>query len=574
MAIHFGSEPRDENEKTALELLKKNLNDEWRIFNNLIYGNTEIDLVLFHPNYGIITFEIKGKLTEQLSDKVLKSVFSDSHYKSKKLIEYINKTHNAKLPTNSVGNVSIPVVAGTLYPRASRSEFQKMKNDSIKTDDYDDKTIIFGDDLTTPDLENRLFSFFEKVSFAIAPLSPEHIKIVEEILNKSVIHYKLTLKNARHLETIKYFDSNFIEEKLNEVLSKLQNGVVFIEGVAGSGKTMLLALTAIELSIRYPDLNILLTYNTFSLRSVIKKYIKDLFTLKPDLKSKFDSRPKKNLYLQQIGSASNQSDIKFDIILVDEAQDLGSSPLYVGLINYDSRLLKILNRTNFNSKIIFAYDPSQIFSKDLNTILHKFDPEKNALVKWDPEFMRSQKIHLTKSYRNTYEILLFANAILKELNLDPILDIELAPKSGIIPKIVHLPLDSIANFIITEIENIRTSYNLKDYKQFAVLLTDNQNLPKMLKILPSFESAGVPFNYFTGNTNYDELLDGAVTISDGARAKGSGWDVVFFVIDEYEKLNKYIYTCITRAETMLYIIYYLESDTIKKLKEILNTLFP
>ncbi len=575
MAVHFGFEPKDETEKTALQLLKDNLNNEWRIFNNLICYGSEIDLVLFHPRFGVITLEVKGKRTDQLDNKILKEVFRDAFDKSKKLIQYINETHNNKLPMNKEGKVSIPVAAGTLYPMASRSAFQAMKNDIIE---IEEKTIIFGDDLTSPKLENLLFSFFEKAPFKIAPLSPEHIKIVEEILGGMVLRYRLTIKNNSHLETIKYFDSVFLEEKLKEILSKLQNGVVFIEGVAGSGKTMLLVRTAIELCILYPTSNILMTYNTFSMKNVIKKYMKELFNINPELKAKFDSRQRENLFILQVGRVPQ--DEKFDIILVDEAQDLGSSYEYLiyksltSSILYDRRFFRILKQNNFQSKIIFAYDPSQIFATDLNTILHRYNPEKNEFEKWDPEFFKAQRIHLTKSYRNTYEILIFANAILRELKLDPILDIELAPKSGIPPKIIHLPPDSVADFIINEIENIRASYSLKDYRQFAVLLTDSKNLPKKLNILQSFENARIPFNYFSPETDYSKISNEAVTISDGGRAKGNGWDIVFFILDETEKLGKYIYTSITRAEIMLYIICISETETYQKLKEILKISFP
>ncbi len=574
MAVHFGFEPRDETEKTALKLLKDNLNNEWRIFNNLICHDSEIDLVLFHPSFGVITLEVKGKRTEQLDNKVLKEVFRDAFYKSKKLIQYINETHNNKLPMNKEGKVSIPVAAGTLYPNASRSAFQAMKNDIIK---IEEKTIIFGDDLTSSELENLLFSFFEEAPFKIASLSPEHIKIVEEILGGMVLRYRLTIKSNSHLETIKYFDSVFLEEKLKEILSKLQNGVVFIEGVAGSGKTMLLVRTAIELSILYPTSNILMTYNTFSMKNVIKKYMEELFNINPELKAKFDSRQRENLFIRQVGRVPQ--DEKFDIILVDEAQDLGSSRQYfltesLTLIPYDRRFFRILEQNNFQSKIIFAYDPSQIFATNLNTILYKYYPEKNEFEKWDPEFFKAQRIHLTKSYRNTYEILIFANAILRELKLDPILDIELAPKSGIPPKVIHLPPDSVADFIINEIENIRASYSLKDYRQFAVLLTDSKNFPKKLNILQSFENAEIPFNYFSPETDYSKISNEAVTISDGGRAKGNGWDIVFFILDETEKLGKYIYTSITRAEIMLYIICISETETYQKLKEILKISFP
>jgi len=123
--------------------------------------------------------------------------------------------------------------------------------------------------------------------------------------------------------------------------------------------------------------------------------------------------------------------------------------------------------------------------------------------------------------------------------------------------------------IIKKIKEISKEYNLNNYSQFAII-TPSTSYADIIGY--TFKDENIPYVIFRENLDekgYSNLPDDAVVISDGARAKGNGWDVVFLIIDRDEKL-KYLYTCITRAETYLFILYFEENNTIKLIKEILK----
>lgn len=109
MAIHLGLTPLNKDESKVIELLKANLDDNWRIFNNIIYMDKEIDIVLFNPFFGIISFEVKGWIFEQISDDLsskIKEIYRDSFVKSKKIIELLNNSNrDGKLPKDPKGNI-------------------------------------------------------------------------------------------------------------------------------------------------------------------------------------------------------------------------------------------------------------------------------------------------------------------------------------------------------------------------------------------------------------------------------------------------------------------------------------
>ncbi|MEM1974451.1 MAG: DNA/RNA helicase domain-containing protein, partial [Thermoplasmata archaeon] len=417
------------------------------------------------------------------------------------------------------------------------------------------------------------------------------IEIIENIFYKRVDVKKYTVKSIEHLEKIKFFDTNFLLSKGNEILEKLKNGDVFVNGVAGSGKTTLLLYVAINLAVNNPDSNILLTFNTFSMTKTIHRYFNELITIMPDLKAKLDARERKNIKISQISSATNLTDINY--ILIDEAQDLAASEYYFGKyklqngeeIHFDKRLHSLI-RKNPNARCVFAYDTSQIFNTNFSFLCYKYEPTIDMYIYRNPDQVKTQMIILNKSYRNTYEILSFANKIRSYFENDLVLiidedlilelmmtqiDLDFAPRRGILPELIKVDSKDFPNFIVKKIKELSKEYNLNNYSQFAVIIPSSSyaNI-----IGDALKNENIPFVIFKKGLrekDYSNLPDGAVVISHGARAKGNGWDIVFLIIDRDENL-KYLYTCITRAETYLFILYFEEYKSIKLIKEILNSL--
>lgn len=201
---------------------------------------------------------------------------------------------------------------------------------------------------------------------------------------------------------IEKYDGRQMEAILSDA-----TGIQRIRGMAGSGKTIVLARKAVELHTAHPDWNIVVTYSTRSLRGQLELLIGRFYAAKND-GAKYNKEKLK--IMQSWGSASSAgvyyevclrhgvsplnvkeakskygknanlfsrmcgdllSTIKdfqkmYDCILIDEAQDFDK--------NYLQLCLKILGK---EQRLVYAYDelqklneeampnPEQIFGKDV-----------------------------------------------------------------------------------------------------------------------------------------------------------------------------------------------------------------
>jgi len=202
---------------------------------------------------------------------------------------------------------------------------------------------------------------------------------------------------------IEKYDSRQMEAILSDTM-----GIQRIRGMAGSGKTIVLARKAVELHTAHPDWDIVVTYSTRSLRDQLVSLIGRFYAAKND-GAKYNS--KKLKIMQSWGSASSRGvyyevclrhgvsplnvreakakygnsanlfsrmcgelikSIKefhkmYDCILIDEAQDFDK--------NYLQLCLKILDQ---NQRLVYAYDelqklneeampnPEQIFGRNID----------------------------------------------------------------------------------------------------------------------------------------------------------------------------------------------------------------
>lgn len=204
-------------------------------------------------------------------------------------------------------------------------------------------------------------------------------------------------------EQIEKYDSKQMDAILSDT-----TGIQRIRGMAGSGKTIVLARKAVELHTAHPDWDIVVTYSTRSLRDQLVSLISRFYAAKNDGAKYNDEKLR---IMQSWGSASsrgvyyevclrhgispmnvNEAKSKYgngptlfskicgdllksikefqkmyDCILIDEAQDFDK--------NYLQLCLKILDE---NQRLVYAYDelqklneeampdPTQIFGKDID----------------------------------------------------------------------------------------------------------------------------------------------------------------------------------------------------------------
>lgn len=229
-------------------------------------------------------------------------------------------------------------------------------------------------------------------------------------------------------EEIRRFDRDQRIAYMSEI-----NGLQRIQGLAGSGKTVVLALKAALTAVREPDANIVVTFYTKSLYQHIKQLITRFYRMHedrdPDWKRiqvlhawggatidglyyqtarRFGHEPLNFAQAKGLSSAQPFAAAcamlladpavkeSFDYVFVDEAQD------------FPRDFMKLALRLAVDEKMVIAYDVFQtIFDVETPTAATLFgvSSDGSPLVQFDEEIV------LHKCYRNPREILVCAHAI-------------------------------------------------------------------------------------------------------------------------------------------------------------------
>lgn len=222
------------------------------------------------------------------------------------------------------------------------------------------------------------------------------------------------------------------------------DGVQRIRGLAGSGKTIVLALKVAYLHVKNPDWKIAVTFNTRSLKDQFRKLI-NMFVIEHSNEEPEwsridiihawgnsydegiyynlckehnityldfnDAKSKSSTYGREFDYACSKAlseiknlKIKYDLIVVDEAQDFSQDFLRI--------CYNILKEPN---RLVYAYDELQSLSKKSMPSPEDIfgdGPDGKALVSLSNEPGKPlQDIILYKCYRNSREVLTAAHAL-------------------------------------------------------------------------------------------------------------------------------------------------------------------
>lgn len=307
------------------------------------------------------------------------------------------------------GKLKFPVSYGVILTNITRSEFLNKLGNSINSN-----KILFSDDLLK--IENGagilLIDFLKRTSniFTFSPLNSSEIDVLHAVLFPRVI-----LNANSNNQSLKVLDKEQEQEAW-----KIGPGHRIIKGVAGSGKTLLIAYRAKILKAMHPDYKILIICYNITLKKYIRTKIKELLSDVIVDDSNIDivhfhdfaynvirnyvsdgnnkirsigSQTEWDAYQSKIGDmllkGINDGEIKqgmYDAILIDECQDLTTDFLKF--------LLHVLN-------------------KETNHLLIAIDPAQNlygGTVTWKEIGIQAKgRVKtLKRTYRNTKQILEFA----------------------------------------------------------------------------------------------------------------------------------------------------------------------
>jgi superfamily I DNA and RNA helicase len=255
----------------------------------------------------------------------------------------------------------------------------------------------------------------------------------------------LTMADAIH-----YLERNIacLDKEQIKVAHQVPPGPQRIRGLAGTGKTVLLAMKAANLHARYPNKNVLYTFHTQSLynhvRNLISLFYRDLAGIDPDwgilnIRHSWGGRANAGVYsdlCKRVGAKpldftnarfthpaspftaccehalSLNIQPQYDFILIDEAQDFPADFFKVAW-----RLCKPLTPEQASRPIYWAYDELQSLSNlEMPNVIKQFglNESGNPVVTLDGEAYPGEiekDFVLHRAYRCPHRILMVAHAI-------------------------------------------------------------------------------------------------------------------------------------------------------------------
>ncbi|MFW3372709.1 DEAD/DEAH box helicase [Aliarcobacter butzleri] len=379
-------------------------------------GGFQIDAMLVCREKGLIAFHIEEGIeyTENYKD-----IQDESYTKIKsKLIQYKELTEKRDL--------AIDINILTFAPA--------WKN--INQDEY----------YPCINSTNELKSFINNISWAKPQYFEKLLSVLQSITTirkNKVRQVKIPNSKGTKIQKLEESIAN-LDRTQNEAVIETVEGVQRIRGLAGSGKTIVLALKVAYLHAKNPDWKIAVTFNTRSLKEQFKRLIRT-FTYEHineepnweniDIYHAWGATSSEGIYLnvckehnieyidfmgakrytsiygQEFDAVCKKalSEIKvfkqkYDLIVIDEAQDFSKEFLQI--------CYNILKQPK---RLVYAYDELQSLNKkSMDTPENIFGSDNlgNSLVKLknEPNFPK-QDIVLYKCYRNSKEVLTTAHAL-------------------------------------------------------------------------------------------------------------------------------------------------------------------
>lgn len=607
-----------EGEKRVFEILKDVLipDEEYIAWYepNLInrFGSTlHPDFIIWGQNIGLSILEIKDWSIDYFEGSTITSneiiLINGDRLKNpeRQALDYMYNTMSnlQKMSclinpsgTNS-GKLKFPCGYGVVLHNITRCEYEDKLKTVINTE-----RILTADEILKIETGDRIIlkAFLKRirnVNISFQPLNPEELKTMRSVLSPKVIIPNTDVENDRE-ESIKILDREQEKEAY-----KIGPGHRVIKGVAGSGKTVLIAYRAKILKMINPNWKILIICYNITLKNYIRDYLLKSITLGQEvntddieiyyfhefIKIKYnvytEDRPKDWVILQnQISEKLNQrlnaGQIEGEIynaILIDECQDL--------VTDYIKFLVHLLKKNT--DHLLIALDPDQNIYNFGNKISWK---------SLGIEATGRRTKELKKSYRNTAEILEFAKKFNPNKNDDDQNDIntplfpDFHERHGNSPIIKPFETDlSIVDYIINEINNLVTDRKLK-YSEIGILFTKKNTLRNNQTkrngpfsyynlLLNKLNELNIPFKKIetvTDKSKFD-FQSNEIKIISIHSVKGYEFKTVFFINLEndwiYDDLTRtLIYVGITRAQDLLYIPYLIKGKHLKYINEMISIL--
>jgi len=414
-----------EDKESNLELNDAIIYYGFPIFKDYEDDSVKSKLAILSPHHGLVLIYTSTKEDILNDDDKLEQLYSfiETSFKRSKIIR-INKKELA-IPLDSF-----------LY-LSTRQEYHDLENEILFSLSSIDKTL--SEIKLEEKLDTKVFNEARAIIEGSKALSRKNKreKVTENPSSKSNVLIELEKEI-----------SNFDEEQRKIAIS-LINGPQRIRGLAGSGKTIVLAMKVANIHLQHPHKRILFTFYTKSLYNLIKELITKFYfhytATEPnweviDILHSWGGRTINGVAYNtcidnsfdiisfQQAKSINSNDVfqaicddiikhniqsKYDYILIDEAQDL---PNEFFKLCYELAH----GQYGYEKNIVWAYDELQsIFNVYQRTPQELFGNNEDGTIKIDLGAFQRKYLHssqrndlvLYKCYRNPLEVLITAHAL-------------------------------------------------------------------------------------------------------------------------------------------------------------------
>ena len=559
--------------------------------------NRYTDFIIWLPEHGLLVIEVKDWSKDRFEtlnpDTFTGRFYNKNDYKvvlvknpesqvRKCMLNILNEFKKSSIFLQNSGpykgNIKFPITSCVIYTELKQSDADSIGL-SLPSISTVHKT-IFKDDLRLV-AENKIFkqkliNAFKDVTFPFAKLSYAEEKFLRYMIFPEIRVNEFT---QDELFTIKPQEIKALDLSQESIAKNIGDGHRILKGVAGSGKTLVLACRAKYLKTIYPDYKILVVCYNNSLCNHLRQMFGDdfnekievlnfhslvksvtntkLFILKNEKQAEYNSRVG-NILIDHLEQNKIDQANLYDAILIDEGQDFAQEWI-IGL----SKLVKA--ETN---NILFCYDPAQ----------NIFNRKKPSWRSVGLQVQGKKPVELLKCYRNTKEILDVAKEFLNPQLLDNLQDSDeydrvLDPdtdecQTGEYPSIYHEnDVRNLADLIARKIRQLLKS-NMAA-RDIAVLQVKSAEYDIFVAALKEKLTAYCPdveldFIFSSADKKALNLQKNSIKIMNVESSKGLEFPHVFFIGLDYmprlgenrdvDSERKLAYVGMTRAQNKLFIL--------------------
>ena len=559
--------------------------------------NRYTDFIIWLPEHGLLVIEVKDWSKDRFEtlnpDTFTGRFYNKNDYKvvlvknpesqvRKCMLNILNEFKKSSIFLQNSGpykgNIKFPITSCVIYTELKQSDADSIGL-SLPSISTVHKT-IFKDDLRLV-AENKIFkqkliNAFKDVTFPFEKLSYAEEKFLRYMIFPEIRVNEFT---QDELFTIKPQEIKALDLSQESIAKNIGDGHRILKGVAGSGKTLVLACRAKYLKTIYPDYKILVVcYNNslcnhlcqmfgddfnekievLNFHSLVKSVTNTkLFILKNEKQAEYNSRVG-NILIDHLEQNKIDQANLYDAILIDEGQDFAQEWI-IGL----SKLVKA--ETN---NILFCYDPAQ----------NIFNRKKPSWRSVGLQVQGKKPVELLKCYRNTKEILDVAKEFLNPQLLDNLQDSDeydrvLDPdtdecQTGEYPSIYHEnDVRNLADLIARKIRQLLKS-NMAA-RDIAVLQVKSAEYDIFVAVLKEKLTAYCPdveldFIFSSADKKALNLQKNSIKIMNVESSKGLEFPHVFFIGLDYmprlgenrdvDSERKLAYVGMTRAQNKLFIL--------------------